>query len=49
MKLQQDWQDWQAQRKKDEASQAPKDVASHVTGGQYQLDDPSDDPQYSKN
>jgi hypothetical protein len=42
-------QDWQAQRKEDEASQALKDVVSHDAGGQYQPGDLCDDPEYSKN
>jgi hypothetical protein len=42
-------QDWQAQRKEDEASQAPKDDVSHSVGGQYQPDDSCDDPKYGKN
>jgi hypothetical protein len=46
---QQDWQDWRAQWKEDKVSQAPKDAVSHDTGGQYQPDDPCDDPEYSKN
>jgi hypothetical protein len=46
---QQDWQDWQVQRKEDKASQAPKDAVSHGAGGQYQSDDPYDDPEYNKN
>jgi hypothetical protein len=45
----QDWQDWRAQQKEDEVSQALKNVVSHDTGGQYQPDDPCDDPEYSKN
>jgi hypothetical protein len=45
----QGWQDWWAQRKEDEASQAPKDGVSHDAGDQYQLDGMCDDLEYSKN
>jgi hypothetical protein len=37
------------QRKEDEASQVPKYVVSHGAEGQYQPDDPCDNPDYSKN
>jgi hypothetical protein len=41
--------DWRAQRKEDEASQAPKNVVSHDVEGHYLLGDPCDDPESSKN
>jgi hypothetical protein len=41
-------QDWQTQRKEDEASQAPKDAVNHDDGGQCQPSEKCDDPEYSK-
>ncbi|WVZ83712.1 hypothetical protein U9M48_030832 [Paspalum notatum var. saurae] len=41
-------QNWQTQRKEDEASPAPKGAKSHDDEGQYQPGDPCDDPEHSK-
>ena len=46
--MQKTQQDWQKQRKEDEASQAPKDAENHGDEGQYQLGDPWCDPGYNK-
>jgi hypothetical protein len=37
--MQQNPQDWQKQRKEDEANQVPKDAENHVDEGQYQPED----------
>ena len=42
-------QDWQGQRKEDEASQAPRDAVSLGGKGQYQPESPCIDPEQNKN